>query len=131
MKKLNFILVILLGLTMACGTNTTQKTSDNEEVSNELDMKDGEVEKINDCDEFLDRYEKWVDDYLVVLEKYSKDPMDTANSQEFMKVAQEASGWAQQWTNNFYACVSQEKYQKRFEAMGEKVEKKMKELGLE
>lgn len=131
MKNLASILLLLSMVLFACGSGSSksgqQKSEANQEESTELKSGD----KISNCEEFLNKYEKWIDNYLVVLEKYRKNPMDAQLAQEFSKVAMEASTWAEQWTNNYLSCVNNEWYQKRFEEISEKADKKMKELGFE
>ena len=130
MKKLNFVFLLLISILFACGSGQTDKKSEARSEQEILNSDDSN-NKIVDCDDFLDRYEKWIDNYLVLMEKHVKNPTDAKLGQEFMKVAQEASTWTQQWTSNFYVCVTQDKYQKRFEKISDKANKKMKELGLE
>ena len=81
------------------------------------------------CDDFLKKYEKWVDEYLVFLTEYKNNP-DEKNLQKFMTMSQDALGWAMQWTA-MYDCANDEKYEKEFERIGKKVEDKMEELGME
>ncbi len=131
MKNLSAILLLLSMFLFACGSGSSKSGQKESESAQEeaTELKSGE--KISNCEEFLDKYEKWIDNYLVVLEKYKKNPMDAQLAQEFSKVAMEASTWAEQWSNNYLTCVNNERYQKRFEEISEKVDKKMKELGFE
>lgn len=78
-------------------------------------MKPEEFGKAKDCNEFIDQYEKWMDDYIELIDKYIKNPMDAVLSSEYMKVAQESMNWMAQWNNKLYDCASKEKYQKRFD----------------
>ncbi len=79
----------------------------------------------------MDQYEKWMDNYLVMLEKYMKNPMDAKLMEEYMKLAQESMNWMNQWNGKLAVCASKEKYEKRFNEISERAEKKMKELGIE
>jgi hypothetical protein len=63
--------------------------------------------------------------------KYMKKPMDPKLMEQYMQVAQEGMNWVTQWNSKLYYCASKEKYQKRFDEISEKAEKKLKELGLE
>ncbi|MCD4664300.1 MAG: hypothetical protein K8R68_03445, partial [Bacteroidales bacterium] len=76
-------------------------------------------------------YEEWSDDYIELLEKYMKNPMDATLSQKFMEQAEKAAFWMNQWNSKLIYCASHEKYQKRFDEISEKTEKKLKELGIE
>lgn len=130
--KLFLLSLFVVAISASCGSGTQNK-NDQSQVATELedDREATSGEEITDCDEFLAKYEKWVDKYLVVLEKYKNNPMDPQMAQEFMAVGLEAAEWAEQWTQNHYACTSDEKYQKRFEAISDRVDKKMKELELD
>lgn len=90
--------------------------------------KNGEAKN---CDEFIDRYEEWMDNYLEMIEKYMKNPMDATLSAEYMKLAQEGADWMTQWNGKLYYCASKEKYQKRFDEISEKAEKKLDQMGIE
>jgi len=57
--------------------------------------------------------------------------MDATLSSEYMKLAQEGMNWMTQWNSKLYYCASKEKYQKRFDEISEKAEKKLKEMGIE
>ncbi len=119
-------------LFMSCGNNQSKDKSDN--ISTELsdektDSK--EIGEAKDCDEFIDQYEKWMDDYIKMIDKYMKNPTDATLLNEYMKLAQEGSNWMTQWNSKLYYCASKEKYQKRFNEITEKAEKKLKELGIE
>jgi hypothetical protein len=127
-------LVIILSLFMFFGTscNSIEKKVEKklgeklEEAGKALDTSG---EKIANCDEFLKKYEKWVDDYLVVLAEYHKNP-NQETIEKFMKMAQDGMGWAVQWSA-MYDCASQDKYEKEFDRIEKKVEDKLKELGME
>lgn len=131
MKQLLYLTLISFLFLVSCGGNKGNKESQKDaESSTEKSVEADEFDTANDCDEFIDQYEKWMDDYLKVLEKYMKNPMDQSLLQEYSKVSQEAISWIEQWAN-LGKCTANEKYQKRFDAISEKAEKKMKELGLE
>ena len=137
-----FVAFSMLVLISGCGgtnSKSEQKTAGSEAVvTEEAPETDNETQEtveqeeteINTCDEFLDRYEKWVDDYLDLLEKFKKNPADPDLSQKYLKVTNELADWSQQWFK-FIDCNDQEKYEKRFDAISDKVDKKMKELGYE
>ena len=72
-----------------------------------------------------------MDNYLAMLDKYMKNPMDTKLMEEYMKLAQESMSWMSQWNGKLAVCASKEKYEKRFNEISERAEKKMKELGIE
>ena len=111
--------------------NTAEDTINAAEPSVNKSLENTNMEVAKDCDEFIDQYEKWMNDYIVLLEKYMKNPMDSTLSQEFMTQGQKASFWITQWNGKLLHCASQEKYQKRFEEISAEADKRMKELGIE
>ena len=135
MKKLIYIIVFSIFLLYACGGNSS-KTEKEDSIEGSIEnvekSKKGEKEdeKVANCDDFLKQYEEWVDEYLKLLDDYMKNPMDATLSEKYMKVAQEAGDWIQKWSN-FYSCAAKEKYQKRFDEISKKIEKKMKELDID
>lgn len=133
-KNFLFILITTMILSLACGGNKSDKQPEN--ILHELEQESAEGKNaesgdaVTTCDEFLDNYEKWVMAYLELMEKYINDPMDTETLEEYTKVIQEMGNWTTQWTT-MYTCAAKDKYVKRYEEIGEKVEKKMEDLGLE
>lgn len=130
MKNL-FALGLLFALFLvSCGNNQTKKESTSDEViTEEKSVVMDDVDEAKNCDEFLDNYEKWVDNYLKIIEKYMKNPMDQSLMNDYTKLANEAMSWYSQW--DVLKCASREKYEKRFDEISEKVDKKMEELGLD
>jgi len=137
----NFIILFLFaGLVMlySCGENTSETTDNNEVVENSETTDNSDVvEKTSDnktgdaknCDEFLDEYEVWIDSYIEIMAKYLKNPMDAALAEEYMEIVQDAATWSTQWLK-MMSCASDEKYQKRFDEIAEKADKKMEELAV-
>jgi len=133
MKTFISIIFCAAMLFTSCGNNQPKGESEelaNDQVTNEA-LVTGDIKEAKDCDEFIDQYEKWMDDYIVLIEKYMKNPMDATLSQEYMKVAQEGMGWMTQWSSKLTYCAAKDKYQKRFDEITEKAEAKLKELGIE
>ena len=140
MKKVIYLLsFVFMGMLISCG-NEEVKSEDESKSSDEIvsdikkaveEMQDAETDvDISDCDDFLDQYEMWMDDYLEILEGYMKNPMDASLSQKYMKSAQEAATWATKW-GAFSVCAAKDEYVERFDKIHEKAEAKMKELGLD
>lgn len=94
-------------------------------------IENSEFEEAKDCDEFIDQYEKWMDDYIKIIDKYMNNPMDATTAEEFQKVALEGINWMTQWSSNLAFCAAEEKYQKRFDEITNKAEKKLEEMGIE
>lgn len=130
MKKLIYLFAIFGFLLFSgCGNAPKDKVSHDEDVTEETTDSTKSDDKIKDCDDFLDRYEKWMDDYLAVLEDYMKNPLDAELATKYMELAGEALNWATQW-GVLYDCAGQEEYEKRFDEIEEKAEKKLEEMGL-
>jgi len=134
MKKIIPLFLFTSLLFASCGNNPSNEkeksTNASEQLSDEL-SKSGDIENPNSCEEYLDQYEKWTEDYFKLVEKYMKNPMDASLSGEFMKQAQEGSLWLDGWSSELADCASNEKYQKRYDEISEKVEKKLEELGID
>ena len=130
MKTLMPILFCSVMLFSSCGGKQAAKGGEDSAVK-DTEVVSEELSEAKDCDEFVDQYDKWMDDYLKMIDKYMKNPMDAALSQKFMEQGEKAAFWMNQWTSKLVSCASQDKYQKRFDEISEKVEKKLKEMGLE
>jgi len=115
-------------LLTSCGNN--QSKSEAEESSSNS-TESSEIEEAKNCDEFIDQYEKWMDDYIVIIDKFMKNPTDADLMSEYMKVAEEGMNWMNQWNSKLAFCASKEKYEKRFNEISEKAEKKLEEMGIE
>ena len=129
------VLSIILCTTLvftSCGTNQSNDKSVREtDQSSNKSLESDDLKKAKDCDEFIDQYEEWMDDYIILIDKYLKNPMDATLMEEYMKVAEESISWMSQWSTNLAYCASIEKYQKRFDEISEKAEKKLKEMGID
>ena len=129
-----FISVIFCAslLFLSCGNNQSKDESNkNSPESSEELMDSNEIGEAKDCDEFINQYEEWMDDYIKMIDKYMKNPADATLLNEYMKLAQEGSTWMNQWNGKLSYCASKEKYQERFDEITEKAEKKLKEMGIE
>ena len=115
-------------LLTSCGNN--QSKSETEESSSNS-TESGDFKEAKNCDEFIDQYEEWMDDYIVVIEKFMKNPADADVMNEYMKVAEESMNWMNQWNSKLALCASDEKYEKRFNEISERAEKKLNEMGIE
>ncbi|NQT76967.1 MAG: hypothetical protein HQ565_04575 [Bacteroidetes bacterium] len=131
MKKLFYVFVVLSFTMFSCGGSAEQT----EEISDEaVNIEESDVAADDDvaktCDEFLDDYEKWTDDYLEILEAYVKDPTNLEIGEEYTELSESMMTWYTDWSN-YAACAQKEEFQKRFEAISDKIDKKMQELGLQ
>jgi len=135
MKTLIPIIFCVSLILTACGGKQSA-TEENEKADRKTELSEEELESTDvdvakDCDDFIDQYEKWMDTYLEFLEKYMKNPMDATLSEKYMELASESIEWTNQWGAKIIICGSQEKYEKRFNEISERAEKKLEELGVE
>ena len=133
MKTFLSILFFTTMLLTSCGNSQSKEEKEKNKTDLLIDQSEetNDLEEAKNCDEFIDQYEKWTDDYIKLLDSYIKNPMDATLLQKFMEQGQKASFWMNQWNGKLASCASQDKYQKRFDEISEKVEKKLKELGIE
>jgi hypothetical protein len=135
MKTFMSIIFFTAMLLTSCGNS--QSKEEKEESTNETDLildqsaETSDLKEAKNCDEFIDQYEEWMDNYIILIDKYLKNPMDATLSQDYMKQAQKGIVWMNQWNSKLTYCASKEKYQKRFDEISEKAEKKLKEMGIE
>lgn len=108
MKKLLAILlaVMMLFSLTACGAEgndgkTAQiensSISDNTNTSSELETENKSDISTGDYTwkDYLVDYEKWVDDYIVVLKKHHENPSDLSILSDYSKMVQETAEWAE------------------------------------
>lgn len=133
MRTIISILFISAFLFASCGSNQSaeEQNESSVESTEEVSSESEDLEEAKNCEEFIDQYEEWSDDYIELLEKYMKNPTDASLSQKFMEQAEKATFWMEQWNSKLIYCASQEKYQKRFDEISERADKKLKELGIE
>jgi len=132
MKKLFYAFIMLSFFLFSCGGSSEQATDDGEEAvqtEESDDASDGGDLAIKDCDDFLDKYDEWTDDYLKVLKAYFEDPTNLVISEEYRELTESMTTWYTDWTS-YAQCAAQEKYQKRFDEIGEKIDKGLEEIGI-
>ena len=133
MKKTFYVLIMLSFFLFSCGGSSEQATDQNDEaVKTEQsdEVTDVDDQTIKDCDDFLDKYDQWTDDYLEVVEAYTKDPTNIEISQDFMALSESMENWYLQWTD-YAECASSEKYEERWQKISDKVDNKLEELGID
>ena len=129
----SYILIIFCSALLFTSCGNTESKADKQKADEEIVKSDDDKDfkEAKTCDEFIDQYEEWMDNYLVLLEKYMNNPMDSKLMEEYMKLAEESVSWMEQWSGKLAVCASRDKYEKRFNEITEKAEKKMEELGIE
>jgi hypothetical protein len=70
-----------------------------------------------DCYEFLDNYEKFMDDYIAILKKYKNDPTDASILSEYTSILSEASEWSTKTAD----CAADTKFAAKFAAIQMKI----------
>ncbi len=128
MKKTTYLLAISVFLLVSCGGSSSESNDKNSTTDEKTEI--STKSETQNCDDFLEDYEKWTDKSIKLLEAYMKNPMDMELAGKYMALAQEGMDWATKWTN-FYGCAAEEKYQKKFDEISERTDKKLKELGLD
>ena len=113
MKKMIMIFSILLFI--GCGNNTNDediKAQDENKHKNTI---------YNSCEQFLNDYENWVDEVIIIYKKIKENPTDIKNTKKMMEATQKMSEWSQKWTK-LYDCANTEKYSKRMEDIQARVD---------
>lgn len=101
--------------------NAELPSKDGENASEELDF------KLEDCDEFLDEYEAWANDYIDLLERFKKNPASPNVARDYNKLSKEYTNWTSEWFE-FVQCTEVDDYQKRYNDINNKIELKQAEL---
>jgi len=83
MQKLLFLLV-MSGALYACGGTGSKTQADGGNDATGLST---------ECTEFLDGYDKYVDDYIMLLKDYKSNPTDISLMERATKMASEANAW--------------------------------------
>jgi hypothetical protein len=84
----------------AISDSTTETEEASEEISTEVEEAEVATEVVvadrsnnSECDEFLEGYENFMDNYIVILKKSKADPTDMSIMTEYMSLMTEASEW--------------------------------------
>jgi hypothetical protein len=84
----------------AISDSKTETEEASEEISTEVEEAEVATEVVvadrsnnSECDEFLEGYENFMDNYIVILKKSKADPTDMSIMTEYMSLMTEASEW--------------------------------------
>ncbi len=78
-----------------------------------------EKDKVDlDCEEFLEEYKKFMDEYVIVIERFKKKPANPQIHAEFRKLTEQAKKWKPD-----SACFSNPEFVKQFENTGKRAVK--------
>jgi len=134
-KLLSLLFVASLIIIYSCGGGKSGNKDEPSEERSSTEAKSMKKDKagddlISNCEDFLDSYEKWVDLYLEAIRGYKENPYDKDKMTKYMQAMTEASVWAQDWVK-LHTCAMQDKYQKRFEEIADRVNKELEAMGIE
>ena len=97
--------------------------------SDDMNVESKAVAKVKDCDDFIDQYEKWSEEYIAFLTKYKDDPMEAFTSPEYSQMVQRAASWSQEWLSISVSCAQNPSYEKKVKEIADRMDEEMKELG--
>jgi hypothetical protein len=121
MKKILFLSLILAFV--ACGNSAKDEAKGTEESNKEI-KSTGSNSQTGDCDEFLDKYEEWVDELIKVYEQAKKNPLDLENTGRLVEISQEMAKWSEDWAN-LKDCSENAEFASRIEELQKKAEDAM------
>ena len=125
MKKLTYLLALAMIFTLSsCGGGKADKESEKEEAKAEETKAD---DKLAGCDDFLKKYEEWMDAYVEVIEAVMTGEADEETQEKYGTLMMEAGTWATNWLT-MAACAANEKYSAKFEAIQKKATDKLEAL---
>lgn len=132
MKSWVILLVVLLSIS-SCKKKTESESSPDETrvtLSSDAESSDEKSsEEIKDCDDFIDQYEEWSEDYITFLSKYKDNPTKAFTSPEYSEMMQKASSWSQQWLTLSVSCAQNSSYEEKVKEIADNMDEKIKELG--
>jgi len=132
MKTKFTIILLALLVFSSCKKKASESTIEDVIISSSesttVDLK--ESEDLKTCDDFLDNYEKWMDNYIALLSKHKDNPLELATSKEYIETMSQGSDWMMKWLSKHGACAQDKKYSARMKDIQEKGDKKLKELGM-
>jgi len=120
MKSIKILFAVMILLNVAsCNYSGKEKPK----------VKEGTALQKTACDEFLEKYEEWADEYFEALEEYAKNPSDEEVIIHFTELIQQTMEWSTKWAD-LVECADDEEYEKRFKEISQEIDKKLEELNL-
>jgi hypothetical protein len=114
--------------------NTMQETNSNEPESHvhtiekeQNGVVDNSGKSKSDCEEFLDAYEEFMDEYIKVLKKYSEDPTDMTILSEYTSSMAKVSEWSEK-AESLEDCMKNKKFVKKYTAIQMKIANALSEI---
>lgn len=144
----NLLAILGFFLIVSCGNNdandatvtddqnstTTQQnnntSTNNNAVVNNNDNNDDDVNANNnaattfnpdDCQQFLDDYEAWADEAIVVVKSAKANPTDPQNIEKLLVVSEELANWSTKW-NTIYGCSDDQDFNARVDEIEQKID---------
>lgn len=134
MKKSIYALFVACLFLFSCGGGAGTNSSEDGQAAAEEQVTEQESETadeaITSCEDFLDSFEEWANAYVDVIEAYMKDPTSIDTRKKYGELSQKAAQWPQEWTTHVI-CAQKEQYQKRYNEITDKLDKRLEELGFE
>ena len=131
MKTFSFLLLSSLCiLFLSCNKKEAISDKANLSTDNALETIEKEDLKNKDCDDFLNDYEKWMNDLIALFGKYKDRPVDLLKDPAYSKTLNKGGQWTANWLQQPQACLTSPYYQKKFEALQKRIEDKTKEFGI-
>ena len=125
MKKTIYLMALAMIFTLSsCGGGKTDKESEKEEAKAEETKAD---DKLADCDDFLKKYEEWMNAYVEVIEAVTPGEADEETMEKYGTLMMEAGNWATNWLA-MAVCAADEEYSAKFEAIQQKATDKLEAL---
>lgn len=133
MKLQTILLLVVLLISFSCKTKSSDEDKSNDtEITlsgNEASVDEDDTEEIKDCDDFIDQYEEWSEEYIAFMSKYKDNPMKAVTLPEYSEMMLKASSWSQEWLSISVSCAQNSSYSERVEEISDRMEKKIEELG--
>ncbi len=131
MKPKISIALCAIILIVGCRKKNSETIDETTIITTQAKVQESNSSKdIKTCNDFLDRYEEWMNNYIEMMDKYKEDPIGLVSSPEYTNTMMEGLDWATQWSQKHASCALNKKFAKRMEKIQERSEKKLKALGL-
>ena len=120
----NLLLIFSMLFMLSCGTNTTKKNdakADAEKAKKENVKKADDAAK-NECEVFLEDFEKWVVELESTYKKVKADPSDKDSEQKLLRANENLVEWQNKW-DSLGDCINNEEYENRMLDLEDRVNK--------
>ena len=109
-------------------SNISESNNYNEnKLNSESIIQEDSDNTLRDCDEFIEGYEKFMDDYIGILKKYSNDPTDMTILSEYTTTIAKVGEWSEKAVS-IDECFKDEKFVKKYTDIQMKIANALTEL---